>query len=163
ALDEEKVPPYFAQTLLEPDNPRFQAAGYGFEEKTRARVFRRLNLRRRLFNQSWPSRGIMPALPLRRSWPVLVAAFLLFVLFTVAFTGQSFVEGVSFLLKGAHAGVYQVHAYPMALLGSSYDQHNDKSNQISLTDAQQRLHFPMYWPQVTPKNFDLDGINLFQN
>ncbi len=163
ALEEEKVPPYFAQTLLEPDNPRFQVAGYGFEEKTRARVFRRLNLRRRLFNQRWSSRGVMPVLPLRHSWLVVVAACLLFVLFTVAFTGQSFVEGVSFLLKGAHAGVYQVHAYPMAILAPSYTQNNDQSGQISLTDAQQRLHFPMYWPQVTPKNFNLDGINLFQN
>jgi len=163
AIDEEKVPPYFAQTLLEPDNPGFQVAGYGFEEKTRARVFRRLNLRRRLFNHSWPSRGIMPVLPLRHSWPALVAACLLFVFFTVAFTGQSFVEGVSFLLKGAHAGVYQVHSYPMALLGSSYRKHDDQPNQIGLADAQQRLHFPIYWPQVTPKNFDLDSINLFQN
>ncbi len=163
ALEEEKVPPYFAQTLLEPDNPRFQVAGYGFEEKTRARVFRRLNLRRRLFNQRWSSRGVMPVLPLRHSWLVVVAACLLFVLFTVAFTGQSFVEGVSFLLKGAHAGVYQVHAYPKAILAPSYNQNNDQSSQISLTDAQQRLHFPMYWPQVTPKNFNLDGINLFQN
>ncbi len=165
ALEEEKVPPYFAQTLLEPDNPRFQVAGYGFEEKTRARVFRRLNLRRRLFNQRWSSRGVMPVLPLRHSWLVVVAACLLFVLFTVAFTGQSFVEGVSFLLKGAHAGVYQMHAYPMAMAiqAPSYTQNNDQSGQISLTDAQQRLHFPMYWPQVTPKNFNLDGINLFQN
>lgn len=163
ALDEEKVPPYFAQTLLEPDNPRFQVAGHGFEEKTRAHVFRRLNLRRRLFKQRWSSLGVMPVAPLRRSWLVLVAACMLFVLFTVAFTGQSFVEGVSFLLQGAHAGVYQVHAYPMALLTPSYEQNNAQSSQISMTEAQQRLHFPMYWPLVTPKNFDLDSINLFRN
>ena len=163
ALDEEKVPPYFAQTLLEPDNPRYQVAGHGFEERTRARVFRRLNLRRRLFNHGRSSRSVMPALPLRHSWLVVVAACLLFVLFTVAFTGQSFVEGVSFLLKGAHAGVYQVHAYPMAIQAPSYNRNHDQSSQISLSEAQQRLHFPMYWPQVTPKNFNLDGINLFQN
>jgi len=162
-LDEEKVPPYFVQTLLEPDNPRFRVVEHGFEEKTRARVFRRLNLRRRLFKQRWSSLGVMPAASLRRSWLVLVAACMLFVLFTVAFTGQSFVEGVSFLLRDAHAGVYQVHAYPMALLAPSYDQNNDQSSQISLMEAQQRLHFPMYWPLVTPKNFDLDNINLFQN
>jgi hypothetical protein len=163
ALDEEKVPPYFVQTLLEPDNPRFRVVEHGFEEKTRARVFRRLNLRRRLFKQRWSSLDVMPAAPLRRSWLVLVAACMLFVLFTVAFTGQSFVEGVSFLLQGARAGVYQVHSYPMALLAPSYDQNNGRPSQISLTEAQQRLHFPMYWPLVTPKNFDLDSIYLFQN
>src|SRR5215831_3059874 len=29
ALDEEKVPPYFVQTLLEPDNPRFRVVEHG--------------------------------------------------------------------------------------------------------------------------------------
>ena len=163
ALDEEKIPPYFVQTLLEPDNPRFRVVEHGFEEKIRARVFRRLKLHRRLFGQRRSSLKSMPAAPLRRYWLVLVAACMLFVLFTVAFTGQSFVEGVSFLLKGSHAGVYQVHSYPMALLTPSYDQNYDQYSRISLTDVQQRLHFPMYWPLVTPKNFDLDGINLFQN
>jgi len=164
ALDKEQIPPYFVQTLLEPDDPRFQAVEDGFEHKTRARVFRRLNLHRRLFD----TRGSVPAtiagrISSQRPFLILVAACLLFVLFTVAFTSQSFVEGVSILLHGARGGVYQIHSYPTGVLSASYDKNNDHSMRMNLSDAQQRLHFPMYWPQVTPKNFDLDGINLYQD
>src|SRR5260370_13494880 len=89
ALEEEKVPPYFAQTLLEPENPRFQVAGYGFEEKTRARVFRRLNLRRRLFNHRCSSRGVIPVLPLRHSCLLVVPPSLLSLLFPLPFPPHS--------------------------------------------------------------------------
>src|SRR5437764_3770096 len=48
AIDEEELPPYFVQTLLDAEEPRFQAVEHGFEQKTQARVFRRLKLRLRL-------------------------------------------------------------------------------------------------------------------
>ena len=41
-------PSLFCSNLLEPENPRFQAVERGFEQKTYARVFRRLKLRCRL-------------------------------------------------------------------------------------------------------------------
>src|SRR5439155_9349013 len=66
-LDEEELPPYFVQTLLEADDPRFQIVGPGFEQKTIARVFRRLKLRRRLFRASRATlRAVVSALPMRR-------------------------------------------------------------------------------------------------
>src|SRR6266487_410178 len=67
SLHDEEIPPYFAQTLLEAENPRFQAVERGFEQKTYARVFRRLKLRRRLFRSPKSSlHSIGSALPLRR-------------------------------------------------------------------------------------------------
>src|SRR5579863_8093808 len=39
APDQEILPPYFVQTLLESDDPRFQPVERGFEHKTRVRVF----------------------------------------------------------------------------------------------------------------------------
>ena len=61
---DEELPPYYVQTLLEPDDPRFQAVEPGFEHKTSARVFRRLKLRRRLFparRGSWSTNVILSA------------------------------------------------------------------------------------------------------
>lgn len=164
AFDKEQIPPYFVQTLLEPDDPRFQVIEDGFEHKTRARVFRRLNLRRRLFDTQGSVLGtVASGVSSRRPFLILVTACMLFLLFTVAFTSQSFVEGVSVLLHGARGGVYQVHSYPTGMLVASYDQNNNQPMRMSLSDAQQRLHFPIYWPQVTPKNFALDGVNLYQD
>jgi len=40
-LEEEQMPPYFVQTLLEPEDPRFLPVDQGFEQKTSARVFRK--------------------------------------------------------------------------------------------------------------------------
>src|SRR2546423_14696864 len=50
AITEEETPPYFVQTLLEPEDSRFQVVEHGFEHKTSARVFHRLKLKRRLFH-----------------------------------------------------------------------------------------------------------------
>ena len=50
SLQDEDIPPYFVQTLLATEEPRFQPVESGFEHKTLARVFRRLKLRRHLFH-----------------------------------------------------------------------------------------------------------------
>src|SRR5437588_558530 len=49
--EEEVLPPFFAQTLLAAEDPRYVALDHGFAQKTSARVFRSLKLRRRLFSQ----------------------------------------------------------------------------------------------------------------
>ncbi len=121
-LDKEEIPPYLVQTLLEPDDLRFQAVEPGFEHKIRARVFRRLRLRRRLFHL--PSlegrRGIVSG---RRLWLTLVAAVMLFFMLTVAFTGQSFAQGVAVLLRNEQSGVYRVREYPKEVPSFSYSQY----------------------------------------
>jgi len=48
--EEEIIPPYFAQTLLEVEDPRYTPVEAAFAQKTSARVFRSLKLRRSLFS-----------------------------------------------------------------------------------------------------------------
>ncbi len=161
-LDNEVLPPYFAQTLLEPEDPRFRIVEHGFEHKTRARVFRRLNLRRRLFPSVHPFLSAMATKSAQRSMLILIVASLLFMLFTMAFTRQSFLEGVAILLHGNRIGVYQVHNYPSGVSHPLSGTKNALQTTISLQAAQQRLRFPMYWPQVTPVNYVLDNVNIYQ-
>lgn len=160
--EKEELPPYFTQTLLSPEEPRFRVVEHGFEHKTQARVFRRLKLRRRLFYRHEPLLATLTSSSARRSMLVLVVASLLFMLFTMAFTRQSFLEGMALLLPDSRAGVYQVHNYPSGVSHSSSALNDSQPKMISLLAAQQRLHFPMYWPQVTPNIYVLDNINLYQ-
>ena len=99
---------------------------------------------------------------MRRPLLALLASCLLFVLFTIVFTSQSFAEGMAILLHNARSGVYQVRTYPNGVASISYGQNHAQPKHISLTEAQQRLHFPMYWPQVTPKDYLLDNMYLYQ-
>jgi hypothetical protein len=162
-LDEEDVPHYLVQTLLESGDPRFPVIEPGFEHKTRARVFRRLKLHRSLFPPQRLSPGaVSNRVSMRRPLLALLASCLLFVLFTIVFTSQSFAEGMAILLHNARSGVYQVRTYPNGVASISYGQNHAQPKHISLTEAQQRLHFPMYWPQVTPKNYLLDNMYLYQ-
>src|SRR5947209_6879731 len=55
ALDEEELPPYFVQTLLDSEESHFQPIEHGVEHKTQARVFRRFILRRLLVFSQRPS------------------------------------------------------------------------------------------------------------
>src|SRR5215467_14649245 len=122
ALNEEELPPYFAQTLLEPDDPRFRVVEHGFEHKTQARVCRRLHLHRRLFPIPRPFLAALMSKSTQRSVLVLIVASLLFMLFTMAFTRQSFLEGPAVLLPGHRVGVYQVHTYPSGVSHSSSER-----------------------------------------
>ncbi len=166
---DEELPPYYVQTLLEPDNPRYQPVEHGFEHKTSARVFRRLKLRRRLF----PSRpgslstlmSEIKALPAHRSLFTLTAVLILFMIVTVAFTSPSFASGLAILLRGAPSGVYQVNNYPSALRHHSVPKINAsyRPQEISLSTAQNQLvPFPIYWPDSLPQNYSLTGIYLYQ-
>src|SRR5579885_2651103 len=59
SAEQEELPPFFVQTLLQAEDPRFRPVEYGFERKTSARVFRRLHLRRHLFNTPRSAREII--------------------------------------------------------------------------------------------------------
>src|SRR5437588_12379096 len=48
--EEEVLPPFFSQTLLAGEDPRYVALDHGFAQKTCARVFRSLKLCSRLFS-----------------------------------------------------------------------------------------------------------------
>lgn len=165
----EELPPYYVQTLLDADDQRFEPVERGFEHKTSARVFRRLKLRRRLF-YTHPSpfsmfNAGMGNAPTRRPLLVVVAAFLLVLFCTVAFTGPSFASGVALLLHGtAGSGAYQVKTYHVGQAQPPlYDMQSNAPAQLSLLAAQQQLHFPIYWPQSKPDAYTLQHINLYTN
>ncbi len=167
ALHKEDIPPYYVQTLLDAEEPRFQPVEQGFELKTRARVFRRLKLRRRLFKKGRPSlRSLVSEIPLRRAMAA-GAAFMLIAFMTAMLTGASFATGVAMLLHGAKTGVLLVHEYPagLSLSHAPTSLKNDPDTQptMSLMDAQARLHsWNMYWPQALPDNYKLTDSYFYQ-
>lgn len=172
--EEENLPPYYVQTLLDTDDQRFEVVARGFEHRTSARVFRRLKLRRRLFYTHTSPLGALSAgvgdASVRRSMMTMVAAFALLLLVTVAFTGASFVSGMAILLRGTHgAGVYGVNKFPVDLVYSAQHPYNwqdapdPAAKDITLLSAQQQMHFQMYWPQNTLSGYSLQHINFYVN
>lgn len=162
--EEEELPPYYVQTLLDADDQRFDPAERGFEHKTSARVFRRLKLRRRLFYTHTSPLSVfssgMSNASTRRSLLAMAATFVLIMLLTVAFTGPSFVSGVAILLRGTHgSGVLEVKNLPQII---TRHQQNmlDTPKEISRLTAQQQMHFPIYWPDK-PFTYSLEDINLY--
>ncbi len=77
--EEEDLPPYFVQTLLEAEDPQYYPLDPGFEKKTSARVFRHLKLRRRLYHDPRTLLGALSTgisdIYARRSLLALTAAF----------------------------------------------------------------------------------------
>jgi hypothetical protein len=166
SVEEEDLPPYFVQTLLEAEDTRFRLLEPGFEQKTRVRVFRRLKLHPRLFEKKRPSfASIINALPGQRMLLTLSAAVLLFMVCTVMMTSQSFALGMDIVLRHTHSGVMQVVRYPAEPRGLSLAQEADASQpaKLTLVGAQQLLHFPMYLPQFVPNNYSLDNLYMYQS
>jgi hypothetical protein len=167
---DEDVPPYFVQTLLESEDARLSVAEPGFEQKTCARVFRRLNLHRQLFYPSHPSfRTFVEEFPGSRPIVTLIAACLVVMIFTMAATSTSFASGWNILWAGAHSGVIQVSRYPGSNgLAAPVQPHKKRQEPVqhpqvlSLVDAQQQLHFTIYWPSAIPDNYSLSYIYLHQ-
>jgi hypothetical protein len=174
---EEELPPYFVQTLIEPEEPRFQPVEYGFEHKTRARVFRRLKLHRRLFQHDRPAfRSRLRGMSGRYSLVVSIA-FALILCVTVAFTAPSFAAGLEILLNGTHTGVLNVTSYPSvkvtstksskhgahALYDSLQRSNQEFPTQMSLSAAQQQLaSWPIYSPQFLPNNYTVSNVYLYK-
>lgn len=170
SLEQERLPPYYVQTLLDVDDQRFEPVVRGFEYKTSARVFRRLKLRRRLFcAHTTPFTALSTSIndiSFRRSALAMVCTFMLVMLLTVAFTGSSFALGVALLLRGPHgSGVLVTNKFPVNMVHTPYNDSPESSvsgtRQISLLAAQQQLHFPIYWPEYTLPQYTLQHINFY--
>lgn len=168
SAEKEELPPYFVQTLLQAEDPRFRPVEHGFEKKTSARVFRRLKLRRHLFGTHRSTREVIGSsihgIVMNRSLLAFASVLMLVMIFTVAFTAPSFTSGVALLLRGTHSGVYQVQHYPSGIRRHSRNMDEIASQswpqQISLLEARQQLSFPMYWPQMIPRNYSSPSIFL---
>ncbi len=167
--DKEEMPPYYVQTLLDAENPKFQPVEHGLEYKTQARVFQRLKLRRHLFHsKSVLQSSTMQRVKPQRSIFALLAACLLFIFFTLVATGPSFASGLEVLLSGHHGGVLQVNGYPNLFhkkVQRPYLADIDPatpSKKISLLEAQQQLMFPMEGPSNVPDHYALNSMSLYQ-
>ena len=169
-FEKEELPPYFAQTLLQPEDVRFQGVEDRFEQKVATRVFRRLRLRRRLYRSYQPVfPGFIKEMPMQRPLMALVAACLLFMIGTMIYTGPLFASGLSFLWSGAHSGVLLTRTYPQVTPVAQHHGHAANlamiasPKEIDYIQAQNELHFPIYLPNTMPSNYDLDDIYLYQN
>ncbi|GAC1646159.1 MAG: hypothetical protein NVS4B12_12850 [Ktedonobacteraceae bacterium] len=169
SLDKEEMPPYYVQTLLEAENPRFQPVEHGLEYKTRAHVFRRLNLRRRLFrSHQSPVLSILQYTRPQRSILALLVACFLFVFFTMVATAPSFASGLDVLLSGRHSGVLQVNGYPDLTSTKAKSSHaadsdsNTLPKKINLLEAQQQLEFAIHRPLSLPDHYTLSSMYLYQ-
>ncbi len=168
SLHNEDIPPYFVQTLLATEESRFQPVEPGFEHKTRARVFRRLKLRRYLFHgehASFFSVGRM--LPGRR-FLVTSAALILFMFLTVLYTAPSFASGMEIILRGAKSGVLLVKDYPSSLHPShprvnAIPRVPDALPALTLPEAIHQLHaWNLYWPKSIPDKYMLTDTYFYQ-
>jgi hypothetical protein len=163
--DQEEVPPYFVQTLLQAESECFRPPETGFEHRTRANVFRQLELRRPLFPQPRP---VTPWLT-RRPFALLGIACLLLMLTTMAVTSTAFAAGMAYLLSGPQSGVIQLSSYPTPTsktLHSEQIQHSENrtiaQRKLSLLEMQQQLHFPVYWPIDLPSRYVVEKVNLYK-
>ena len=159
---DEELPPYYVQTLLAAEDLRLQPLAYGFEHRTRARVFRRLKLRHQLVQREPVTlRSVITTIPMRRSLTI-VAAFLVVLCLTVIFTAPSFASGLEILLEGGRTGVLQTRSYPK--VKSVNTQADERSpSQMSLSAAEQQLDaWSIYWPQFVPDQYLLSNVYLYQ-
>ena len=170
SVPDEILPPYYAQTLLQAEDPRYTVVDNAFAQKTSAQVFRALKLRRRLFSRhSSPLGSIGDTLrdiTMRKSLLAWASALMLVMMLTVAFTAPSFEQGVSMLLRNSHNGVMKVHNPPHVQHHSAnfipgMHSWNTHPVQVPLVTVGRMLSFPIYWPQWIPANYTLDSIRIY--
>jgi hypothetical protein len=164
-IDEEELPPFYVQTLMASEDPRLQVAEPAFEKKVSARVFRSLKLRRRLFRSSQsPVYVLTSVLHQSRPFVAVSMACLLFMFITMVATSPLFATGLNYLRTGSHSGVLQVRQYPVVSSPSSSPvQQADivEQKQISFEQAQQVLHFQIYWPVYLPPHYNQSDTYLY--
>lgn len=169
--EQEEAPPYYVQSLLEPEDQRFQAVEPGFEKKVSVRVFRRLKLPRRLYrSHNSPFQAVMKTLSLSRS--LLIAACLLLMCLSMLATGPAFASGLAILLSaGKHSGVMLVKGHPS--ITSNGDQQIARSSpdkdpapqHMNLVEAQYHMNFSMYLPtsDTIPSRYTLKRLYLYND
>lgn len=157
-VDQEELPPYFTQTLLE--NPRQAPAAPGYEHKVVYSVFRQLNLprpplaqRRRLV----PSWSTISSSLAQTSRPILgaVAAFILLIVLSMVLATPSFASGLRLLLLG-RTGVEQVHHYPVNVGTSNY---TPSGWSVSVNTPNE----PIYWLGPSVGKYQYQGMRLLDN
>lgn len=167
SLEDEILPPLFVQTLVESEAARFRPVENSFELKTRAYVFRRLQLKRSLFRPlrrtvwSTLAEGI-PAVS--RPLAAFCASCILIVLFIAIAAAPAFASGLTYLLSGAHSGVLIVTNIPH--VSSVKSTHSVEAaevdpQQISVDEAQRRLHFAFSTPSYIPSRYTQGDLYIY--
>lgn len=164
--EQEELPPLFVQTLMDSEDARFQPVEHEFELKTKAAVFRRLQLERRLVRSPHPSlRSTLFDGFATISRPLLAfcASCALFMLLTIVATAPAFASGLNYLLAGAHSGVLLVNNAPAVSSKVSNLKHDQKTEtqQISLAQAQHLLHFPLFVPSSVPRRYKQSDFYMY--
>ncbi len=158
AIEQEEMPPFFVQTLSDAEKPLYAVVEPDLEVKTRAKVFRELHLKRRLFRSSRPSLQTMISemsgycRPLRS----LLIACVFFMVLTMVVSGPAFASGLHYLWVGSHTGVVEVNSYPKVTNSSNVKADGIQRPQVTKLNfgqAQQLLHFPLYVPMYLPTNY----------
>ncbi len=158
AIEQEEMPPLFVQTLSDAEKPLYASVEPDLELKMRAKVFRELHLKRRLFHASRPSLQTMISevsgycRPLRS----LLIACVFFMALTMVISGPAFASGLHYLWVGSHTGVVEVNSYPKVANSANVKANGIQRPQVttlSFGRAQQLLHFPLYVPLYLPTNY----------
>jgi hypothetical protein len=89
----------------------------------------------------------------------------------MAATATSFASGIEVLFAGPHSGVSLWSHYPgeqasrlhtkMQKVQARQTDTTPLARRINLVEAQQQLHFSMFWPQAMPDNYALTTISLY--
>jgi hypothetical protein len=188
APEQEEMPPLFVQTLLDAEDPRFQSLEGGLEFKTRARVFRRLKLKQRLFRTHSSSlRSALTSFSVpssfSRSFLLLACSLFLVVVISVAVTGPSFASGLNYLWTGAHSGVLQVKTFPIVFAPAKKSAAPSRSTQktaiarstngyadtvappadrqLTVASAQSMLNFKLSLPLYMPDSYQQTNYYLY--
>ncbi|GER87111.1 hypothetical protein KDW_12730 [Dictyobacter vulcani] len=170
--EQEELPPLFVQTLVEPEDARFQSLEQGFELKTRAAVMRRLRLKRRIAPPlSRPSlKVVLSGRMASISRPLLAfcASCFFIMLLTVVVTAPTFASGLTYLLSGTHSGVLMVNTPPLISTAKVPNAKHvpgvsrTEGQMITVPQAQQRLHFPLSVPSYVPTRYNQSDLYMYE-
>lgn len=148
----EEMPPPLVQTPQASADPHSLVVDDAFVHKTRARVMRQLQLKRRLYQKpSFTLHSVKFAGTLPRSVMRFCAVCLLFMMVTAIVSGPAFVAGWAYLWSGAPA---QYASKPSPIARTS-------DRQMNLMDAQALLHFPLSWPYAIPDRYTASTAYIY--
>ncbi len=151
-LEQEQLPPRFVQTLAT------QQKGYdaptGLSQRVVYRVFRRLGLPRRLFNDDvpTPARGPRGFISLERApQKVALSTLLALVLLSLVTVAPSFAQGLRLLL--GQTGVQVVPHYPQPMYVPQVQE-----QYLSLQAVRDSVPFHVSWLGSAPATYQFQGL-----
>ncbi|WIG58851.1 MAG: hypothetical protein OJF49_001598 [Ktedonobacterales bacterium] len=165
--EQEELPPYYAQTLLE--HERHAIAEKWFELKLIYKVFRRLRLRRTLLplatepqrlGHLWPAAKSRLA-HMNRRVTTSFAAALAFMVLTVLVASPSFAAGMRILL--GRTGVIQVQSYPTHIASSGTPKHQHTQDLLTFDPAMQLSWLGRSFGDYTYRGVQLDVPTSWSN